>query len=109
MELDSIECVPSLDLTDEDEIQHHHHQFPSLTKPHNNNSNNNTSVSSANQPGTTSVHELLECPVCTNSMYPPIHQVCSFLQSGKWVYSFLSQLFCYYLLCFYELFFLLDS
>ncbi|RRT41529.1 hypothetical protein B296_00018340 [Ensete ventricosum] len=21
------------------------------------------------------VHELLECPVCTNSMYPPIHQV----------------------------------
>ncbi|TXG63034.1 hypothetical protein EZV62_010028 [Acer yangbiense] len=75
MELDSIECVPSLDLTDEDEIQHHHHQFPSITKPHNNNSNNNTSVSSANQPGTTSVHELLECPVCTNSMYPPIHQV----------------------------------
>ena len=25
---------------------------------------------------TSSVHELLECPVCTNSMYPPIHQVC---------------------------------
>lgn len=25
-----------------------------------------------------SVHELLECPVCTNSMYPPIHQVGSF-------------------------------
>jgi E3 ubiquitin-protein ligase SIAH1 len=24
---------------------------------------------------TNSVHELLECPVCTNSMYPPIHQV----------------------------------
>ncbi|XP_042046414.1 E3 ubiquitin-protein ligase SINAT5-like isoform X1 [Salvia splendens] len=23
----------------------------------------------------TTVHELLECPVCTNSMYPPIHQV----------------------------------
>ena len=22
------------------------------------------------------VHELLECPVCTNLMYPPIHQVC---------------------------------
>jgi len=21
------------------------------------------------------VHELLECPVCTNSMFPPIHQV----------------------------------
>jgi hypothetical protein len=26
--------------------------------------------------GLTGVHELLECPVCTNSMYPPIHQVC---------------------------------
>ncbi|MQL75692.1 hypothetical protein Taro_008055 [Colocasia esculenta] len=25
-------------------------------------------------PSTSSVHELLECPVCTNSMYPPIHQ-----------------------------------
>jgi hypothetical protein len=25
-----------------------------------------------------SVHELLECPVCTNSMYPPIHQVCDY-------------------------------
>ncbi len=22
---------------------------------------------------TSSVHELLECPICTNSMYPPIH------------------------------------
>jgi hypothetical protein len=27
---------------------------------------------------TSSVHELLECPVCTNSMYPPIHQVSFF-------------------------------
>ncbi|KAJ1262462.1 hypothetical protein BS78_09G109500 [Paspalum vaginatum] len=25
-------------------------------------------------PPATSVHELLECPVCTNSMFPPIHQ-----------------------------------
>ena len=24
-----------------------------------------------------SVRELLECPVCLNAMYPPIHQVCS--------------------------------
>lgn len=24
---------------------------------------------------TNSVHELLECPVCTTLMYPPIHQV----------------------------------
>lgn len=25
---------------------------------------------------TNGVHELLECPVCTTLMYPPIHQVC---------------------------------
>ncbi|CAM6045659.1 unnamed protein product, partial [Sphagnum compactum] len=30
---------------------------------------------------TNSVHELLECPVCTNSMYPPIHQVPNLLFS----------------------------
>lgn len=27
------------------------------------------------------VYELLECPVCTNLMYPPIHQVCATLPS----------------------------
>ncbi|KAH9731445.1 E3 ubiquitin-protein ligase SINAT3 [Citrus sinensis] len=76
MELHSIECVPSSDLTDEDEIHHHRpHQFPSISKPHNNCNNNNTSLASVINPGTTSVHELLECPVCTNSMYPPIHQI----------------------------------
>jgi hypothetical protein len=26
-------------------------------------------------PNAGGVHELLECPVCTNSMFPPIHQV----------------------------------
>jgi E3 ubiquitin-protein ligase SIAH1 len=30
---------------------------------------------------TNSVHELLECLVCTNSMYPPIHQVPNILFS----------------------------
>lgn len=25
---------------------------------------------------TNGVHELLECPVCSTLMYPPIHQVC---------------------------------
>lgn len=29
---------------------------------------------------TNGVHELLECPGCTNLMYPPIHQVCLDLQ-----------------------------
>ena len=31
-----------------------------------------------NVPVSSSVHELLECPVCLNAMYPPIHQVCSY-------------------------------
>lgn len=91
MELDSIECVSSMDgLMDEDEISHHHHppllhhhQFAS-SKPHNNAINNNNAANTNGINGivgptaiapATSVHELLECPVCTNSMYPPIHQV----------------------------------
>lgn len=28
-----------------------------------------------------SVRELLECPVCLNAMYPPIHQVCLYMIS----------------------------
>ncbi|KAJ4850807.1 E3 ubiquitin-protein ligase sinat4 [Turnera subulata] len=84
MDLDNIECVSTSDGLDEDEIQtsqnlnhqvpHHHHQFSS-SKLHNgvnigvNNGMGPTGITPA-----TSVHELLECPVCTNSMYPPIHQ-----------------------------------
>ncbi|KAK6789913.1 hypothetical protein RDI58_013713 [Solanum bulbocastanum] len=85
MELDSIECVSSSDgMIDDDEIPlHHPHSFHSQyssSKTPNNNNNNNINNSSSNNDGTaaihstTSVHELLECPVCTNSMYPPIHQ-----------------------------------
>lgn len=60
MESDS--TVSSLIMMDEDL---HPHQFSSSTsKQHSNGT-----------PTSTSVHELLECPVCTNSMYPPIHQV----------------------------------
>lgn len=72
MESDSIECISSLDGIDVNEIVHSQ-LFSSSKTPHNNNNNNknNNSVRPA-----TSVHELLECPVCTNSMYPPIHQVC---------------------------------
>ncbi|PNY16199.1 E3 ubiquitin-protein ligase sinat3-like protein [Trifolium pratense] len=72
---------------DEDEIQHrilhphphhHHHTEFSSLKPRNGNNNNHVVGSTAIAPAT-SVHELLECPVCTNSMYPPIHQlICSF-------------------------------
>ncbi|CAN6444743.1 unnamed protein product [Victoria cruziana] len=56
MGLDNIECISSSDGIDEEERL--------FSKP---------LVSSAIPPAT-SVHELLECPVCTNSMYPPIHQ-----------------------------------
>lgn len=85
MDLDSIECVSSSDGLDEDEIHLHHtlhpyslsHHHPELsaTKPRNGSNNSGIAVPTATAPAT-SVHELLECPVCTNSMYPPIHQVC---------------------------------
>lgn len=75
MEMENIECVSSTDGGIEDEEIHHHqhHQFSSA-KTHSN------IISSGIAP--TSVHELLECPVCTNSMYPPIHQVFFFLQNS---------------------------
>ena len=31
------------------------------------------------KPSNNGVYELLECPMCTNLMYPPIHQVCLIL------------------------------
>ncbi|KAI3900329.1 hypothetical protein MKW92_006924 [Papaver armeniacum] len=67
MEMDNIECVSSSDGgggMEEEDIRTHHNQFSSSKGL------NNNGVS----PAATSVHELLECPVCTNSMYPPIHQ-----------------------------------
>uniref|UniRef100_A0A7N2MI31 RING-type E3 ubiquitin transferase n=1 Tax=Quercus lobata TaxID=97700 RepID=A0A7N2MI31_QUELO len=108
MDLDSIECVSSSDL-DEDEIHHHQHPHQQLQHPHhhvlhphlhsefsssnnksrnasnnvvngNNNNANNIVGPTAITPAT-SVHELLECPVCTNSMYPPIHQMKNLLQN----------------------------
>lgn len=86
MDLDSIECVSSSDGMDEDEIQHrilhphhqqhHHHSEFSSLKPRSGGNNNHGVIGSTAIAPATSVHELLECPVCTNSMYPPIHQVC---------------------------------
>lgn len=71
MEFDNIECVSSSDGMEEEEATTHlHHPF---SKPHSNHTNISSSIAPA-----TSVHELLECPVCTNSMYPPIHQVLHF-------------------------------
>ncbi|KAL3815136.1 hypothetical protein ACJIZ3_016404 [Penstemon smallii] len=70
----SIECISSTDVMDEDEISHPHpySQILSSKQSHNNINYNNLSGVVINP--ATSVHELLECPVCTNSMYPPIHQ-----------------------------------
>lgn len=64
---DAIECISTSDV-DESVLPS---QFSSSTKPYFNKSSNGIVHR------TTSVHELLECPVCTNSMYPPIHQVSS--------------------------------
>ncbi|XP_042387008.1 E3 ubiquitin-protein ligase SINAT5-like isoform X2 [Zingiber officinale] len=65
MESDSVECVSSIDGMDEDETSPPH---PASSKIH------AGAATPAGIPAATSVHELLECPVCTNSMYPPIHQ-----------------------------------
>ncbi|XP_071705569.1 E3 ubiquitin-protein ligase SINAT3-like isoform X2 [Rutidosis leptorrhynchoides] len=59
MDLDNIECVSScMDDVEDAEI----HGVPK------------SPASNRGMRPVTSVHELLECPVCTNSMYPPIHQ-----------------------------------
>lgn len=75
IEMDSVECVSSIDGNEDEEMQlavshsnQHAHPHQYSSKPHG-------VVAAGLAP--TSVHELLECPVCTNSMYPPIHQVCS--------------------------------
>lgn len=44
----------------------------SVSDPSRNGGKPNVAVSS-------SVRDLLECPVCLNAMYPPIHQVCCHL------------------------------
>ncbi|GAA0140825.1 ubiquitin-protein ligase [Lithospermum erythrorhizon] len=80
MDLDNIECVSSSDGMEEDEIHNPSllSQFAASSKSsHHNAQINVINSNSPNRIGlhpSTSVHELLECPVCTNSMYPPIHQ-----------------------------------
>ncbi|KAD5317055.1 hypothetical protein E3N88_17001 [Mikania micrantha] len=81
MEIDNIECVSTSDGFD-DEIPHHfhhdHHHHNHQNNPPNpqfsSSKTHNVNVVPLTINPTTSVHELLECPVCTNSMYPPIHQ-----------------------------------
>ena len=92
MDLDNIECVSSSDGMEEEEIHHLHHHHHNLNHNHvvhqfSSKPLQNGVVPPAAAPAT-SVHELLECPVCTNSMYPPIHQVsvymCAFLLLFRW-------------------------
>ncbi|URD73244.1 E3 ubiquitin-protein ligase [Musa troglodytarum] len=59
---DSIECVSSIDGMDEETT------LTQSSKPH------GGAAAPAGIAPSTSVHKLLECPVCANSMYPPIHQ-----------------------------------
>ncbi|XP_024020956.1 E3 ubiquitin-protein ligase SINAT3 [Morus notabilis] len=66
MESPSPESVASSEFLDEDAIQSRCHQFVSVPKHQIQKPITTTT--------TTSVYKLLECPVCSNSMYPPIHQ-----------------------------------
>ncbi|RWV76856.1 hypothetical protein GW17_00062418, partial [Ensete ventricosum] len=75
MESANIECISVSDamVVDDDEVAHVPHPF---LKPQGDGSG--TVAAGGRSPvmsPATRVHELLECPVCTNSMYPPIHQV----------------------------------
>lgn len=92
IEMDSIECVSSSDGIEDEEIHsshphssHHTNSAPFSVKPH-------SLVGSGLVP--TNIHELLECPVCTNSMYPPIHQV-------RWIPPFLLSFHCRLLIAFF--------
>ncbi|KAG0501149.1 hypothetical protein HPP92_001221 [Vanilla planifolia] len=69
MDLDSVECVSSYDGLEE-ETSHLHLPF---SKSHGGAAIDAAAQAQGISPAT-SIHELLECPVCTNSMYPPIHQ-----------------------------------
>ncbi|KAK1693767.1 hypothetical protein QYE76_010464 [Lolium multiflorum] len=91
MDIDSVECLSlpdaSMDVDDVDSHHHHHHTIPLHLAPSaggggggrsfpkvNAGGVGPTAGAAAGGPPATSVHELLECPVCTNSMFPPIHQ-----------------------------------
>ncbi|TVU16889.1 hypothetical protein EJB05_32892, partial [Eragrostis curvula] len=94
MDVDSVECLSlpdaSMDVDDGDSQHHgrpHHHLGLPLHPAHiaaaagrafpkaNATGAGAIVPAAGGGPPATSVHELLECPVCTNSMFPPIHQV----------------------------------
>ncbi|XP_020180795.2 E3 ubiquitin-protein ligase SINAT5 [Aegilops tauschii subsp. strangulata] len=99
MDMDSVECLSlpdaSMDVDDVDSHQHQHHHHSIPIHPVHLAANGGVggrafakmnaggaaaaggvgaTAAAAGGPPATSVHELLECPVCTNSMFPPIHQ-----------------------------------
>ncbi|XP_073287066.1 E3 ubiquitin-protein ligase SINAT5-like isoform X2 [Primulina huaijiensis] len=94
----SIECISIHDGMHEDEIltAQPFSQFSS-SKPSSNNNNINGGMST---PPPASVHELLECPVCTNSMYPPIHQVCHLIKLVLNLSSNIYHVGCFILFCY---------
>lgn len=96
IDIENVECVSSIDGLEDEEIH--------SSVSHNNQSAHPHHYSSkplgVGGIAPTSVHELLECPVCTNSMYPPIHQVCSiFLFVFRLLNSFSFLLHCRKRLC----------
>ncbi|VAH03670.1 unnamed protein product [Triticum turgidum subsp. durum] len=99
MDMDSVECLSlpdaSMDVDDVDSHQHQHHHHSIPIHPVHLAANGGVggrafakmnaggaagaggvgaTAGATGGPPATSVHELLECPVCTNSMFPPIHQ-----------------------------------
>lgn len=109
MDIDSVECLSlpdaSMDVDDVDSHHNHHHHhgiplhavhlaasggaggraFPKVNAGGGAGGAGGAGVivGAAGGPPATSVHELLECPVCTNSMFPPIHQVGALPRSGS--------------------------
>ena len=75
MEEDSIECVTT---SSPERLYEAEVNYPSNHQ--NQSSKSRRKVSSPLISSANSVVELLECPVCANSMYPPIHQVIFGLQ-----------------------------
>ncbi|MQL80826.1 hypothetical protein Taro_013280 [Colocasia esculenta] len=75
----SLKCVSSPDGMEKDSAApgvHPHHAFTKSSHAGNagGNGNNGNGVALLGMSPAASVHDLLECPVCTNSMYPPIYQ-----------------------------------
>ncbi|PKU70035.1 E3 ubiquitin-protein ligase SINAT5 [Dendrobium catenatum] len=76
MGTDSVECVSLVDGMEEDEATHTYKHQPFCKNFGSGGIGHGWGMARPRMPIVISVNELLECPVCTNSMYPPIHQHC---------------------------------